>query len=56
MKERCGNCHVTQEHPSYLWRVVLYKDDGEKVVCPSCWEWARAHPDKAEVTTAHRIA
>ena len=47
---KCENCGQKQMHPDYLWRKVHYDKDGSftfRVVCPSCYTWADAHPEQA---------
>jgi len=47
MKAQCDNCKVAQEQPTYLWRSVRYEQGVKHMVCPSCWEWAKRHPQIA---------
>lgn len=53
MRAQCGNCWQIQDVPAHLWRRVTYlaPQHTTKTVCPGCYEYAKAHPDKAKVTS-----
>ena len=44
----CENCGVRRDLPPHLWKRVHY-GNRVKVVCPTCYEWARNHPEVATV-------
>ena len=51
LRQTCENCGVRQSLSPPLWKRVFYHGSPGsgttgrwKIVCPACYEWARAHP------------